>query len=44
MGDRLYVSAPTVVSSTRVSLSGSTLTTSISWSNALDAYAITLTP
>ena len=38
------VSAPTVVSSTRVSLSGSTLTTSISWSNALDAYAITLTP
>jgi len=37
------VSAPTVVSNTQVTLDGTTLTTSISWSNALDAYAVTLT-
>jgi len=39
-----FVSAPTVVSNTQVTLSGTTLTTSINWSTALDAYAITLTP
>jgi hypothetical protein len=39
-----FVSAPTVVSDSQVTLSGTTLTVSINWANALDAYAITLTP
>jgi hypothetical protein len=33
-----------VVSNTQVTLSGTSLTVSINWSNALDAYAITVTP
>jgi hypothetical protein len=39
-----FVSAPTVVSDSQVTLSGTTLTVTINWANALDAYAITLTP
>jgi hypothetical protein len=39
-----YVSAPTVVSNGPMTVSGSSLTVNINWSNALDAYAITLTP
>jgi hypothetical protein len=38
------VAAPTVVSNTEVALSGTTLTVNIDWSDALDAYAVTLTP
>jgi len=39
-----YVSAPPVVSSSSMNVSNNSLTVSINWSNALDAYAITLTP
>jgi hypothetical protein len=39
-----YVSAPTVVSSSRVTVSGNAVTVSVNWSSAKDAYAITLTP
>jgi hypothetical protein len=39
-----FVNAPTVVSNTQVTLSGSSLSVSINWNNALDAYAVTLTP
>ncbi len=39
-----FVSAPTVVSSGSVAVNGSSLAISIDWSNALDAYAVTLTP
>jgi hypothetical protein len=38
------VSAPTTVSSTNVTVSGNAITITIPWSNALDAYAVTLTP
>ena len=39
-----YVSAPTVVSNSRATVSGNAITVSISWTNAKDAYAVTLTP
>jgi hypothetical protein len=39
-----YVSAPTVVSNARATVSGGALTVSINWTSAKDAYAITLTP
>jgi hypothetical protein len=39
-----YVSAPTTVSKSRVTVSGNSITIPISWTNALDAYAVTLTP
>ena len=39
-----FVSAPTQVSTSRVSVSGNSISVSINWSNALDAYAVTLTP
>jgi hypothetical protein len=39
-----FVSAPTTVSSTRVSTSNNSVTVTLNWTNALDAYAITLTP
>jgi hypothetical protein len=39
-----YVSAPTQVSNSQVTVSGNSLSVAISWSNALDAYSITLTP
>lgn len=39
-----YVSAPTVVSNGRVTVSGGAITVSINWTNLKDAYAITLTP
>ena len=39
-----YVSAPTVVSSSRVAVSNNSILTTINWTNANDAYAITLTP
>lgn len=39
-----YVSAPTVVSNTQMTVSGGSLTVTINWNNALDAYAVTLTP
>jgi len=39
-----FVSAPTVVSNGRVTVSGGTLVVTINWTNFNDAYAITLTP
>lgn len=39
-----FVSAPAVVSSGSLPVSGTSLAVNINWSNALDAYAITLTP
>jgi hypothetical protein len=39
-----FVSAPTVVSSSRVAVSGGSLVVTINWTNFNDAYAITLTP
>jgi hypothetical protein len=39
-----YVSAPTVVSNGRVTVSGNAVTVSLNWTNAKDAYAVTLTP
>ncbi|HEX3765578.1 MAG TPA: hypothetical protein VHW23_43080 [Kofleriaceae bacterium] len=39
-----FVSAPTVVSSSRMTVSGGTLVVTINWTNFNDAYAITLTP
>jgi hypothetical protein len=39
-----YVSAPTVVSNSRVTVSGNSILTTINWTSAKDAYAITLTP
>ena len=39
-----YVAAPTVVSNSSMAVSGNSITVNINWSNALDAYAITLTP
>jgi hypothetical protein len=38
------VSSPTVVSNSRVTVSGNAVTLTINWTNALDAYAVTLTP
>ncbi|HEU4323627.1 MAG TPA: RICIN domain-containing protein [Roseiflexaceae bacterium] len=38
------VGAPTVVFNGPVQLNGSSLTVAIDWNNALDAYAVTLTP
>jgi hypothetical protein len=39
-----HVSAPTTVSNGRVTVSGNSITVIVNWTNALDAYAITLTP
>jgi hypothetical protein len=39
-----YVSAPTVVSNSRATVSGGAITVSVNWTNAKDAYAVTLTP
>lgn len=39
-----YVSAPTVVSNSRVTVSGNAATVAINWTNANDAYVVTLTP
>ncbi|MFI5889540.1 beta-xylosidase [Actinoplanes sp. NPDC051513] len=39
-----YVSAPTVVSNSRVTVSGGAITVPVNWANAKDAYAVTLTP
>jgi hypothetical protein len=39
-----YVSAPTTVSNSRVTVSGNAITVSVNWASAKDAYAITLTP
>jgi len=39
-----FVSAPTVVSSSRVTVSGGSIVVTINWTNFNDAYAITLTP
>jgi hypothetical protein len=39
-----YVSAPTVVSNSSMTLSENSLTVTINWSTATDGYAITLTP
>jgi hypothetical protein len=39
-----FVSAPAVVSSGSTAVNGTSVAVSIDWSNALDAYAITLTP
>jgi hypothetical protein len=39
-----YVSAPTTVSNSTATVSGNAITVTITWSNALDAYAVTLTP
>jgi hypothetical protein len=38
-----YVSAPTVVSNARATVSGNAVTVTLNWTNNLDAYAITLT-
>jgi len=38
-----FVSAPTQVSNSQVAVVGNSIVVSINWSNALDAYAITLT-
>jgi len=38
-----FVSAPTQVSNSQVAVTGNSIVVSINWSNALDAYAITLT-
>jgi hypothetical protein len=38
------VSAPTVVSSSRVTVNGGSLVVTINWTNFNDAYAVTLTP
>jgi hypothetical protein len=39
-----FVSAPTVVSNNRMTVSGNSILVTINWTNANDAYAITLTP
>jgi hypothetical protein len=39
-----FVSAPTVVSSGRMTVNGGSLVVTINWNNFNDAYAITLTP
>ena len=39
-----FVSAPTVVSNGRVTVSGNSVLVTVNWTNANDAYAITLTP
>ena len=39
-----FVSAPTVVTSGRVAVSGNSITVTVNWTNANDAYALTLTP
>jgi hypothetical protein len=39
-----HLSAPTVVSNTQVTVNNGTITVTINWNNALDAYAVTLTP
>jgi hypothetical protein len=39
-----YVSAPTVVSNSRVTVSGGAITVPLNWTNLKDAYAVTLTP
>jgi hypothetical protein len=39
-----FVSAPTVVSNSRITVSGGSILITVNWSNANDAYAITLTP
>jgi hypothetical protein len=39
-----YVSAPTVVSNSRLTVSGGAITVPINWTNLKDAYAVTLTP
>jgi hypothetical protein len=39
-----FVSAPTVVSNGRVTVSGGSILVTINWTNANDAYAVTLTP
>jgi hypothetical protein len=39
-----YVDAPIEVSNSAVTVSGNSITVTIDWTNALDAYAITLTP
>ena len=39
-----FVSAPTVVSNGRRTVSGNSLLVTVNWTNANDAYAITLTP
>jgi hypothetical protein len=39
-----YVSAPTVVSDQDVTVSNNSLTLTVNWSSAFDAYSITLTP
>jgi hypothetical protein len=39
-----FVSAPTVVSNRRVTVSGGSIAVTINWTNFNDAYAITLTP
>ncbi|GIH14882.1 beta-xylosidase [Rugosimonospora africana] len=39
-----YVSGPTTVSNSRATVSGNSVTVTINWTNALDAYAVTLTP
>ncbi len=39
-----YVSAPTVVSNTSMTVSNNSLTVVINWSNAQDGYTLTLTP
>ncbi|GAB3982141.1 beta-xylosidase [Plantactinospora veratri] len=39
-----YVSAPTTVSTTRATVSGNSILVTINWTNADDAYAVTLTP
>ncbi|MEU4242586.1 beta-xylosidase [Actinoplanes sp. NPDC026619] len=39
-----YVSAPAVVSNGRVTVSSNAITVPVNWTNAKDAYAVTLTP
>jgi hypothetical protein len=39
-----FVSAPTTVSNSTVTVSGNSITVTIDWTNSEDAYAITLTP
>jgi hypothetical protein len=39
-----FVSAPTVVANSRMTVSGNSLLVPINWTNSRDAYTITLTP
>jgi hypothetical protein len=39
-----FVGSPTVVSNNRVAVSGNSILVTVNWTNANDAYAITLTP